>query len=479
MTVPIPSEDPASEGLRDIGEQFRAVVANVPGVVYRRDCAKPWTMRFISDHVDAVTGFGASDFIGDRVRTFGSVIYPDDREPMEAVVADALERDACYTAEYRVIHADGQPRWVSESGRVVRNNEGRQAWIDGVILDISKQKHAEYARNLAETQLRSVVADIPGIVYRSECREPWDMYFISDYVETLLGYPAKDFLDNKTMTFGELLHYDDRDLMNQTIDDVLERGSSYSLEYRLIHADGGVRCVSEYGRVIRDPDGTPLWLDGVILDMTRQRVAEEARDRAEALLRHQALHDTLTGLPNRTLFLDRSEQMLLRCRRDSSTAAVLFIDLDDFKAINDSLGHHAGDELLRAVGNRFVNVSRAGDTVGRLGGDEFVVLTEDASPGRGPERLAERLRDVLSKPFHLDGYEEVALTISASIGIATGSRASAQELLRDADVALYRAKAMGKRCHVVFDPEMRIRAANRLSTKIEMRQAPASEAPEQ
>jgi diguanylate cyclase (GGDEF)-like protein len=171
-------------------------------------------------------------------------------------------------------------------------------------------------------------------------------------------------------------------------------------------------------------------------------------------IRHQALHDHLTGLPNRLLIMDRAEQMLAGAHRHSTDIALMFIDLDGFKDVNDTLGHQVGDEILKAVAARFRGVIRKTDTVGRLGGDEFVVLTECARHSAGPEKLAERLLRSLSRPFDLGGDGTGPITISASIGIAIGRRESAQELLRDSDTALYAAKAAGKRCSVVFEPSM-------------------------
>ena len=464
--------DFASDGApRGHDGHLQSVMPTIPGIVYRRQCLAPWTMCFVSDYVEVLTGIPYVEFASDCGRRFGSIVHPDDADNVATKIAEAIDRDGHFLIEYRIVHADGNPRWVSESGRVVNDPSGHKAWIDGVILDATARKHAEWARLRAESQLRSVVADIPGVVYRSECREPWTMYFVSDYVETLLGYPSSSFLDGGGMNFGQLLHPDDCDLIDETMGDVLEHGTSYSVDYRLIHADGSVRRVSEHGRVIRDSNGTPVWLDGVILDTTKQKQAEDERDRAEARLRHQALHDGLTGLPNRTLVLDRAEQMLLRCRRGSALPTAMFIDLDDFKAVNDSLGHQAGDELLQAVATRLSDALRAEETIGRLGGDEFIILTEIGSDDPRPERIADRLLDVMSEPFLLEAYLDAPLAISASIGIATGIRPSAQELLRDADIALYRAKAQGKHCHIAFEPQMRIDVVDRLGLEIDLRSA--------
>ncbi|MCU1387280.1 MAG: hypothetical protein JWL72_618 [Ilumatobacteraceae bacterium] len=171
-------------------------------------------------------------------------------------------------------------------------------------------------------------------------------------------------------------------------------------------------------------------------------------------VRHQALHDGLTGLPNRALILDRAEQMLARAQRSDVPVAAYFIDLDNFKLVNDTLGHAAGDQMLRAVADRLSGILRAHDTLGRLGGDEFVVLAESDSLERGAVWLAARLLDEFSTPFPLEGFISRTVATSASIGIATGWRATADELFRDADIALYRAKAAGRGRAMVFEPFM-------------------------
>jgi diguanylate cyclase (GGDEF)-like protein len=189
-----------------------------------------------------------------------------------------------------------------------------------------------------------------------------------------------------------------------------------------------------------------------VLGTTRSRALVLVNERTREL-HHLALHDALTELPNRALILDRIDQMLARTRRDHTPVAVLFLDLDNFKDVNDSLGHAAGDQLLAAVAARLVSAIRQEDTVGRLGGDEFVVLAEGASLAAGAEMVAERILDVLATPFEI-AASDAPLMVTASIGIAEGRRATPDELLRDADIALYQAKAAGKKCAVVFAPEM-------------------------
>jgi len=201
------------------------------------------------------------------------------------------------------------------------------------------------------------------------------------------------------------------------------------------------------------------------------------RSRAQALglvdqktgeLRHQALHDALTGLPNRVLALDRAEHMLARARREQTPVAALYVDLDGFKQVNDTFGHAAGDELLQVVAQRLRSVVRAGDTAARLGGDEFVVLVEGANLAAGPELVAERVLEVLRQPYDLGERVGRELALTASVGVAWGLRESADELLRDADLALYEAKADGRNRYVAFKSAMQTAARDRVELEMDL-----------
>jgi diguanylate cyclase (GGDEF)-like protein len=206
----------------------------------------------------------------------------------------------------------------------------------------------------------------------------------------------------------------------------------------------------------------------------RQRAHEELSRRQEELA-FMATHDALTGLPNRTLILDRVEQMLVRARRSQTPVAALFVDLDNFKGINDTLGHGVGDQLLRAVAARLEGVVRDIDALGRLGGDEFVIVAEGMSLAAGPELIAERLLTALKQPFKLKGAEGKRLIVTASVGVAMGDRSTAEELLRDADVAMYRAKWEGKNGYVVFESGMHDAVQSKMELEMDLRDAFAKE----
>jgi diguanylate cyclase (GGDEF)-like protein len=206
----------------------------------------------------------------------------------------------------------------------------------------------------------------------------------------------------------------------------------------------------------------------------RQKTDEELGRREEQLA-FLATHDALTDLPNRTLVLDRVEQMLARSRRSNSPAAALFIDLDNFKDINDTLGHGTGDELLQAVAARLEGATREADALGRLGGDEFVVISEELSLAAGPELVAERLLEALKPPFMVGPEKATRVTVTASIGIAMAEEASAEELLRNADIAMYRAKWDGRNRYAIFEAGMQETIQKRMVLEMDLRDAVAND----
>ena len=215
-----------------------------------------------------------------------------------------------------------------------------------------------------------------------------------------------------------------------------------------------------------------LLLFALILVLSRSRArALGMVEEKTGQLRHQALHDALTGLPNRVLALDRAEQMLARSRRQGTPVAALYVDLDGFKHVNDTFGHAAGDQLLRMVADRLTSVVREGDTAARLGGDEFVVLIEGSTLDAGPELVAERLLEVLRQPYDLNGKIGRRLSVTVSIGIAMGLREDVDRLLADADVALYQAKSAGKNSAVLFHSSMHMAARDRLTIEMDLAEA--------
>ncbi len=275
----------------------------------------------------------------------------------------------------------------------------------------------------------------------------------------LLGRPERDVLGT---TLEQLTHPEDR----ATVRAIFERATASQMrskpfELRVVRNDGRTVWVLLGISVLSDADGRALHTIAQFVDVSAAKEAEEK-------LVHQALYDQLTGLPNRMLIQDRLTHALEQCGRRSKGVTLLFIDLDHFKVVNDSLGHGAGDVLLVTVAERLQSVIRDGDTAGRFGGDEFVVVCEDQVEQERALMLADRLATSLAVPFWVAGRE---MTISASIGIAfaTGPHLAAQDLLRNADAAMYRAKELGRGRPVIFDEAMRVRAISRLTIETELR----------
>ena len=282
--------------------------------------------------------------------------------------------------------------------------------------------------------------------------------------KTMLGHEADEVGSAPEEWLGRI-HPGDAGEFRQRLDRHL-RGSDahFECECRMRHRDGTFRWMLSRGLAVRDERGEAYRMAGSLTDVSRRKEAEER-------LLHDALHDSLTGLANRALFVDRLRQALARSRRrEEYSFAVLYVDLDQFKVFNDSLGHLAGDEVLVALARRLETCLRPGDTVARLGGDEFTVLVEDVDEVSQALRIADRIHQELRPPLKVRGHEVFA---SASVGIArSGPRyADAEDLLRDSDIAMYRAKRRGRGSSEIFDVSMHVLATTRLKMETDLRRA--------
>jgi diguanylate cyclase (GGDEF)-like protein/PAS domain S-box-containing protein len=356
-----------------------------------------------------------------------------------------------------MLAADGRTVWVEDQSVLVRPPGGGLPFRQGFALDITDRKLAEEALHGAEARFRTLVEQLPLTVYIDAIDEASSNIYTSPQIEAMLGYTTQEWLADP-MLFVRLLHPDDRERVLAVHAHTHATGEPLCAEYRLIARDGRIVWVLDEARIITDPFGGCPVLQGYLLDVTARKEAEEQ-------LRHQAFHDPLTGLANRALFTDRVQHALV-LGGESGAAAVLFVDLDDFKAMNDRLGHPAGDALLCAVGTRLCSVLSPSHTVARLGGDEFAILVEDVREAATAAATADRLVNAFQQPFHVQGNE---VFVTASIGIAMGD--DADELLRSADVAMYRAKASGKAQYAFYAPTMDEEVLGRLELIADLRRA--------
>jgi diguanylate cyclase (GGDEF)-like protein/PAS domain S-box-containing protein len=295
--------------------------------------------------------------------------------------------------------------------------------------------------------------------------ETGEVYF-SPRWKGLLGYDTDgDSIGTSPETWLGRIHEDDAQRVRSGLRAHLEGGvSHFQDEHRVRHEDGTFRWVLARGLAFRDAEGKPVRLAGSLTDVTERRLAEQQ-------MQYDALHDGVTLLPNRVLFLDRLGQALARTRRRSAYRfAVVLLDLDRFKIVNESLGPSIGDELLVATARRLETCLRAGDTAARLGGDEFAILLDDITDTSDAVRVAERVQTELAAPHTLSG-RDVFTTSSIGISLSHPGYHRPEELLRDADIAMYRAKALGKARHVVFDQGMQGRAVRLLDLDSALRRA--------
>ncbi len=314
--------------------------------------------------------------------------------------------------------------------------------------DLVERRSDERFRTLVQNSKDLIAVVEPDMMIR----------YVTPSVEAMLGYSPEDLIGT---SLAELLHADESASIVQRFRDEARQVGSVGCEFRMRHADHTWRAVEGVMSDLLD-DPSVLGLVLTAHDVTDRRQLEER-------LMHQAFHDALTGLPNRALLADRLAHSIERAKRTGAEVAVLFLDVDDFKTINDSLGHGAGDELLVELATRLQGCLRAADTAARLGGDEFALLLEDATGVDGATRVADRVLEAISRPMML-GSSEVMPRASVGIVFAQPGQ-TAGELLRNADVAMYQAKQAGGHRFELFQPEMHEAALTRLELKADLERA--------
>jgi diguanylate cyclase (GGDEF)-like protein/PAS domain S-box-containing protein len=337
------------------------------------------------------------------------------------------------------------------SGYILKPFEEREL---AIAIEMGLYKH-EMEKNLRESEERYMLA-IQGA---NDGIWDWNIFqntiFFSQRWKEIIGYQNIE-VGSTFEDWLEKVHFEDRDRLKLAFNHHFDGLSDHlECEVRMKHNDGSIRWVLTRGLAIRDQSNRPYRIAGSITDITDLKRAQEQ-------LVYDAYHDALTGIPNRALFIDRLEQALERQKRNRNNAlAVLFLDLDNFKIVNDSLGHLMGDELLVQVANRLQRLVRSSDTVARLGGDEFVILLESVNGIVYARNIAERIEEVLKAPILLDGKEFIT-TASTGIVLIKDYHNQVSDVLRDADIAMYRAKSLGKARFEVFEDYLRTRSEEQL-----------------
>lgn len=394
--------------------------------------------------------------------TFLERVHPDDREAVLQNVKHSLKTGAGWAMDERIVRADtGEVRVLASNVKVMLNAHGKVARLCGTCQDVTEQRRAERALAASEARFRHGFEDAPiGMLLLTMAGTDGVITRTNRALRYLLGYTESQLI---AMRLSELVVAEDWPLLQATLVRIASDTSPpVQLEVRLRGIDGRTPIVVSAAARIGGPEA-PSMLILHLEDITERKMVEDE-------LRHRAVHDALTGLANRDLLLDRLGSALARAERSHSSVAVLFIDLDNFKLINDTIGHVAGDEILRTVAKRLLAVERSGDTAARVGGDEFVVVCDNIMHDEEILSIARRIADAVSVPMSMAGADFI-VTVSIGVAVGHGRLQGPEQLLRDADLAMYRAKQHGRNTIDVFDETLRRYALDRVEIERELRAA--------
>jgi len=430
---------------------LRTLLDRVPAILYVADVGVGGRWHYVSPGSGDMLGFTPAEWVADP-GLWARRVHADDRDRVfgrEDALAEPSVPD-----EYRLVHRDGSTVWVRDEAALVYDEQGRALW-HGVISDVTDRK-------LAEAELVRRAEQQAAVARLGEC--------------ALEGAELGVLMHDALAAAARILGVDSGAVLEWTadarapvvraglgafaVDGPAERALTGKIEGRE-GAWGAISLAAAPESRFADADADFVQaLANILADALAQRASEDD-------IRYQALHDGLTGLPNRVLFMDRLAHAL---SRPDAEVAVVLLDIDDFKLVNDSLGHGAGDELLTQLAPRLHGALRPGDTIARLGGDEFVVLLEQIPDEHAAARIAERMVAAFELPFELDAGEHFA---KASLGIALAGDSDRlpANLVRDADAAMYQAKSGGRGRFEVFDRAMRLRSVERLSLENDLRRA--------
>ncbi len=445
--------------LRESEERFRSLVENSGDWMWQTGLDGRFT--YTSLNVYPILGYAPEELVGKKKPC--DLLAAGQANGFEETLNQATANQESLSAlEIAFAHKDGQPVVFELNGAPLTGPDGQPGGFGGACHDITGRKAAEAALRESEQRYALAMRGANDGIWDWDLREN-HIYYSSRW-KALMGYSNGEISDSPSEWLGRVHPEDIQRLKVELAAHIEGSTERLEIEHRIFHRSGRYRWAMVLGLAERDESGRAVRIAGSLTDISARKSTEER-------LRHDAMHDSLTNLPNRAYFLDQVRRSMERARRHADfMAAVLFMDLDRFKIVNDSLGHQSGDTMLLSISQRLESCLRAGDVVARFGGDEFAVLLEDMVSMNDAILVADRIQKELALPFVLQGVE---VFTSASIGIAqmNASYARPEDLLRDADTAMYRAKSSGRARFQVFDTEMHARSLALLQMEAELRRA--------
>jgi len=415
---------------------------------------------YISPRWNAITGY-SQDKDTYEMKTWRRHIHPDDLRDVLQHVSDSLKDDVNYLdVTYRLQHQNGSWLWIRTRGKTHYNDKGVAIRMIGTHTDVTHErelqlKYNQQAQMIQQTHDSVISTDLEGRITH------WNRGS-----ELLLEYEEAEMIGKPiSMIYPE----EDHEILFKNIAK-LKASGDVNTTVRLMKKWGTVIFADLSLSLLKDENGKTYGMVGYSQDITERKKAEDVLIEQKNLLDYQAHHDSLTGLPNRTLFIDRMHQGIEKAKRNHKELALFFIDLDHFKQINDSLGHDVGDEVLRIATRRITGVLRNEDTLSRLGGDEFTVIIENLDNAQDASLLAEKILQVLKEVIEIDKHK---LYVSGSIGISIypSDEQDVINLLKAADAAMYRAKDEGRDNYKFYSAEMTELAFERVVMETSLRQA--------
>jgi diguanylate cyclase (GGDEF)-like protein/PAS domain S-box-containing protein len=452
----------AEQRLRQSEERYTLAAAAASDGLYDWDLST--NAIYYSPRWKAILGFTPQE-IGDSPDEWLGRVVPEDLIWLQATLDEQRQRSRIpvqsFKIEYRIRDAGQTLRWMLCCGMTVRDDNGDAVRMIGSQADITDRKRAE--QQLRQSEERYALAARGANDGLWDWRLDIGETYLSPRCLSMLGFPEAA-LENRLKDWFRLVASEDRPALVAALRRHLAGSTDHlAHEFRMSRADGTTAWCQIRGSAVRDGEGRPVRIAGSVTDVT-------ARKKAELRLQFNAFHDGLTGLPNRSLLLDRIGQMMARQTGGSGHFAVLLLDIDRFKSINDSLGNAMGDLVLSTTATRLLRLRRTGDTLARLSADEFALLTEEVSEPATALVTAHRMRGAVARPFHLEN-RDIVLTASVGIALSISGYERAEDMLRDASLAMVRAKGAGRARAEVFDTRLRLQALTQVRTESELRRA--------
>ncbi|WP_020183327.1 bifunctional diguanylate cyclase/phosphodiesterase [Methylotenera sp. 1P/1] len=451
---------PATPFVHNRQQMLNNLVDNLKGMVYCNIYDEHWTMLYISNGCEGLTGYSPDQLIHNQNISYEEVIAPEYRSYVRVEIAKAVETNTSFEIEYPIHHANGSVIWVSERGYPVYDDHGQVQALEGYIQDISDRKNVEASLKKAESRYRSIFENAIEGIFQSTLD---GQYLVANpALAAIYGYESSAALISALNNIQHQL-YVLPTRRDEFVKEITTKGKVHNFQSQIYRKDKSIIWISENARLVYDKDNQPIYYEGTVEDIT------ELKNHAVEI-EYQATHDNLTGLPNRYILNDRLQQSINFASRYNTKLAIVFVDLDQFKLINDSMGHSVGDQLLVSVSKRISNNVRDIDTVVRLGGDEFVILIPNVQTRQDIELSLGRLLNHMSAPLNINDFN-FSITCSMGISVYPDDGKDPDTLLKNADSAMFKAKHTGRNNFQFFTPELNEKLTDRFNLEYKLRRA--------